>query len=65
MTFIRYYHVKMIIDKQSDPKLKFKKLNIFAYAVGLLSAFGISLVGNFQETNVLSIHLIGNLKINF
>jgi hypothetical protein len=55
----------MIIDKQSDPKLKFKKLNIFAYAVGLLSAFGISLVGNFQETNVLSIHLIGNLKINF
>lgn len=37
------------------------RLNKAAFIVGIVSAFGISLVGNFQETNVLSVHLCGAL----
>ena len=63
MSFIRYHHVKAIVNKQSDERLKFKKLNVFAYLVGLVAALGISLVGNFQETNIISIHLVGTQLI--
>ncbi|XP_060605840.1 DNA damage-regulated autophagy modulator protein 2-like isoform X1 [Ruditapes philippinarum] len=34
-------------------------LNTAAFIIGMLTIFGISLVGNFQETNVLTVHLIG------
>lgn len=34
-------------------------LNTAAFIIGMLTIFGVSLVGNFQETNVLTVHLIG------
>jgi hypothetical protein len=35
------------------------RLNSFSAWVGWSCAFGISIVGNFQETSVLTVHLIG------
>ncbi|XP_045175798.2 DNA damage-regulated autophagy modulator protein 2-like isoform X4 [Mercenaria mercenaria] len=34
-------------------------LNTAAFITGLLTIFGVSLVGNFQETNILVVHLLG------
>ncbi|XP_048727148.2 uncharacterized protein LOC125645592 [Ostrea edulis] len=55
--YIRY---KQIETFQSDcPVLPITRVNKTAFVLGLTTAFGISLVGNFQETNVVVVHVIG------
>ncbi|XP_061183293.1 uncharacterized protein LOC133191561 [Saccostrea echinata] len=55
--YIRY---QQIATYQSDcPVRRITKCNKAALILGWIAAFGISLVGNFQETNVLVVHLIG------
>jgi hypothetical protein len=36
-----------------------RKYNWICVILSTVAAFGICLVGNFQETNVLSIHMVG------
>ena len=62
--YIRYYHVKLCIELENvlTPEREKKRknlLNKIAFVFGLSSCFGITIVGNFQVTNVLEVHLIG------
>jgi hypothetical protein len=63
VVYIRYYHVKKcIFECNSDLQNKRStRLNKAAFIMGLLSCFGVVVVGNFQETNILEVHLIGAL----
>lgn len=58
--YVRYHHVKLIIS--SNDQLTNSKITIFnkiAFVLGLFVAFGVTLVGNFQEQNVIQVHMIG------
>nr|XP_022325134.1 DNA damage-regulated autophagy modulator protein 1-like [Crassostrea virginica] len=58
--FVFYVRYKQIATYQRDrPNKAVSRVNTAALVIGLLTAFGISLVGNFQETEVLVVHLIG------
>ncbi|ELU15811.1 hypothetical protein CAPTEDRAFT_183312 [Capitella teleta] len=53
--YVRYRHVReTCMDR---PKILIA--NKVSLVLGLLAALGVSMVGNFQETNVLVVHLIG------
>ncbi|XP_062583347.1 uncharacterized protein LOC134245103 [Saccostrea cucullata] len=57
---IFYIRYQQIATYQSDcPVRRITKCNKAGLILGWMAAFGISLVGNFQETNVLVVHLIG------
>ncbi|XP_025087373.1 DNA damage-regulated autophagy modulator protein 2-like isoform X2 [Pomacea canaliculata] len=69
--YIRYKQVRHyydVIEKRgllsTHPKraqtVKWKRrINKFSFGVGILCALGISIVGNFQEDNMLEMHLLG------
>lgn len=38
---------------------KLTKLNVYSLRLGLIASSGVSIVANFQETNIFSIHLLG------
>lgn len=49
--YVRFYHVKHVIELNNDPnqdRVKIAKLNKVSFILGLISAFGVTLVGNFQ-----------------
>lgn len=58
--YTRYHHVKLVITSETDYSY-LKKYNKLSFVVGCITCFGVSLVGNFQEQNVLAVHLIGAL----
>ncbi|XP_071809116.1 DNA damage-regulated autophagy modulator protein 2-like isoform X1 [Asterias amurensis] len=54
--FVRYKQINEYYQAVSGKVLKWNKA---AVVVGSLAAFGMSLVANFQETNMIIVHLIG------
>lgn len=58
VVYIRYHHVTACIKTYSEFSF-LERPNFIGYIFGLLSCLGVSLVGNFQETNVSAIHFIG------
>lgn len=59
--YIRYRQIKLLILDHSDliQSTSAIKLSWFSLWVGLGSCLGISIVANFQETNVRIIHFVG------
>lgn len=57
--YIRYRQIGTHFEGRNSARLL--KFNSVTFVMGIAAAFGISLVGNFQETNVIVIHLIGAL----
>ncbi|KAH3727651.1 DNA damage-regulated autophagy modulator protein 2-like isoform X3 [Dreissena polymorpha] len=56
--YIRYSHI--LYHFRSVPgRMGLLRLNTAAYIIGLLTVLGVSIVGNFQETNVIGVHLLG------
>ncbi|XP_071099272.1 DNA damage-regulated autophagy modulator protein 1-like [Haliotis cracherodii] len=55
--YIRYCHVELWF-RDSGRKI-LHRTNIVALIIGFISALGVYLVANFQETNVLPVHLAG------
>ncbi|XP_046558590.1 DNA damage-regulated autophagy modulator protein 1-like [Haliotis rubra] len=55
--YIRYCHVKLWFLESGRKILHCT--NVVALIVGMISALGVYLVANFQETNVLPVHLLG------
>lgn len=55
--YVRYKLVEVLGDTVEDAKLR--RLNKVGLFLGVLTAFGLSLVANFQETNVEPVHLTG------
>ncbi|XP_015111768.1 DNA damage-regulated autophagy modulator protein 2 [Diachasma alloeum] len=58
VVYIRHAQLKELLVSSQMPHY-WQRLNRVAFAVGLISTLGISVVANFQETSVLSVHLIG------
>ncbi|KAF5302714.1 hypothetical protein FQR65_LT08456 [Abscondita terminalis] len=55
--YVRYRQVKLF---QLDDEVKLNpNWNVFSLVFGSLTSIGITIVGNFQETAILSIHMIG------
>lgn len=59
MFYIRYKQISTYQTEIDRPDRVLTNVNKAALGAGLLSAFGISVVGNFQETNVQIVHLFG------
>lgn len=58
--FVFYIRYKQIDTYQRTcPRKAVSRVNKVAFVIGLLAAFGISMVGNFQEGNVWIVHMIG------
>ncbi|XP_045174995.1 DNA damage-regulated autophagy modulator protein 2-like [Mercenaria mercenaria] len=55
--YVRYKLVEVLGDTTEDTKLR--RLNKLGLGLGILTALGLSLVANFQETNVEAVHLTG------
>lgn len=55
--FIQFYATEFTIT--INKILISKKLNLLRLYIGLLVALGLSIVANFQETNILAIHSLG------
>ncbi|WAR01319.1 T15BA-like protein [Mya arenaria] len=56
--YIRYRQIQHFYEEPQCPK-GMKRLNTTAYVIGILTVIGVSVVGNFQETNVRVVHLLG------
>lgn len=56
--YCQYNHQKLKIVQLGSGSFS-KILNGFTCFAGYVSAFGISMVANFQETSVLQMHLVG------
>ncbi|XP_063912128.1 DNA damage-regulated autophagy modulator protein 2-like [Zophobas morio] len=57
--YIRYRQVQFVMTKENQLPMTIKKNNKISLYLGLIAAFGVCIVGNFQETNALVVHLIG------
>ncbi|KAK2145833.1 hypothetical protein LSH36_654g01068 [Paralvinella palmiformis] len=55
--YVRYKQIEHHLSHHNNIKLQ--RANHVSLYIGLIAAFGMSMVGNFQETNVLVVHLIG------
>ncbi|KAK5650452.1 hypothetical protein RI129_001481 [Pyrocoelia pectoralis] len=55
--YLRYRQVKLVLDAEDMKAMSI--LNTLSLYSGVVACLGISFVGNFQETNFLSLHLIG------
>ena len=53
--YTRYLHLKIAVS-QNLWMVRFNKLG---FSIGIMSCFGLTVVGNFQETNQITVHLIG------
>lgn len=58
VAYLRYRQVRYICENHNVDK-DTRKLNRRTLWLGILAAFGISIVANFQETNIFSVHLFG------
>ncbi|KAL8611657.1 hypothetical protein ACOMHN_065135 [Nucella lapillus] len=59
IVYIRWQHVRSYYRTEGSRALH--RANNFSLVLGLLASFGVLIVANFQETNVLVVHLIGAL----
>ncbi|KAJ9583729.1 hypothetical protein L9F63_021928 [Diploptera punctata] len=57
--YVRYLEVKHYPELTSSDNEVSPRVNKVALVNGLLSCLGLDLVANFQETNVISVHLLG------
>ncbi|XP_065356458.1 DNA damage-regulated autophagy modulator protein 1 [Calliphora vicina] len=57
--YIRYRQILQLFEHHSDLGSNLLRYNRLAVWFGLASCLGISIVGNFQETNVRIVHFIG------
>lgn len=57
--YIRYRQILQLLEHHSDLGTNLVRYNRLAVYFGLISCLGISIVGNFQETNVRVVHFIG------
>lgn len=56
--YLKYRQVQELL-KRYDQESSLSKLNERSVKLGITAAFGVSVVGNFQESNILTIHLFG------
>ncbi|KAJ8977610.1 hypothetical protein NQ317_011782, partial [Molorchus minor] len=54
--YLKYKQTKEILTKHNIQK---NAINKVALLIGLLACFGLSIVGNFQETNMFYVHWLG------
>ena len=57
--YIRYRQILKLLDHHPDLGFSICKYNKVGLVFGFLSCLGISVVGNFQETNVRPVHFVG------
>lgn len=57
--YIRYRQILQLFEHHADLGSNLLRYNRLAVWFGLVSCLGISIVGNFQETNVRIVHLVG------
>lgn len=57
MAYIRYHHLQLIINYTAN--LDMKKYNIIGFIFGIIASVGVTVVGSFQETNVVEVHFFG------
>ncbi|KAJ8977606.1 hypothetical protein NQ317_011778 [Molorchus minor] len=58
IAYIRYRQVKDLCEK-NEFGLSTKKLNKYSLYMGLIAAYGVIIVGCFQETNIFVVHVLG------
>lgn len=58
--YVRYKLIETMVNVDNT---RIHLLNKISFALGIIAAFGMSVVGNFQESNVLIVHLIGALMV--
>lgn len=61
MVYVRYFQVKEYINAFRSPATSLSRWNCWALIFGIISAIGLTIVANFQESTVLAVHLIGAL----
>ncbi|ETN58063.1 transmembrane protein 77 [Anopheles darlingi] len=57
--YVRYRQIQEISYRHSDVRQAIGRYSVVAFWIGIGSCFGISIVGNFQETNVRIAHYVG------
>lgn len=57
--YIRYKQVAEFYAIYPHEKKRLKKLNTFSMGLGIFGSLGVSMVGNFQETSMYKVHVIG------
>lgn len=57
--YVRYRQIQEIGLRHSDVHRAVERINGPAFWVGMGSCLGVSIVGNFQETNVRPVHYVG------
>ncbi|CAE1313452.1 DRAM2 [Acanthosepion pharaonis] len=58
-----YVRYKLVASMVNIDSTRLHLLNKISLGFGIIAAFGMSVVGNFQESNVLIVHLIGALMV--
>lgn len=58
IVFVRYAQVKEILVSYQYSSY-WRKLNFISCVIGMISTLGMTMVANFQETSMLTVHLIG------
>lgn len=56
--YVRYRQVKQL-DATLNINKNIERLNKYCLRLGLAAALGTSIVANFQETNIFTVHVIG------
>lgn len=54
-----YVRYKLVAALTGHIEVSVRRLNKVGFVLGMLSAFGLSLVANFQETNIEPVHITG------
>lgn len=57
--YVRYKQVEHFFKARTSSKDNVSKYNKIGLIFGMIAAVGSSVVGNFQESNILSVHVIG------
>ena len=57
--YTRLRQIETIVERRDNVKRAIGKINERAFWVGIGSCVGISIVANFQETNVRIVHFVG------
>lgn len=55
--YCQYMQIKLKTSQDSRKLVRW--LNVFCLVIGIIAAFGASVVANFQETSDITMHLIG------
>ncbi|KAM3727059.1 DNA damage-regulated autophagy modulator protein [Dirofilaria immitis] len=56
---IIYLRYSLVVELNRDSDHLLKRLNIFAFVIGMVGGVGMFVVANFQETAVITVHLTG------